>query len=322
METAPRSALDTEAPLRVLIIDDDVEESRTLQGLLEAASEIEFEVAHAQRVEQGLQLLRDGDFEAVLLDLGLEESQGIDTLAPARVAAATVAVVAMGTEDDEDLALRAHRYGAQDYLVKAECDSRTLVRTLRHSIERTPHPARTLDRSRRYEHYLATHDSLTGLPNRLALMDNLRRSVATAARTETQVALLFLDLDRFKNINDSIGHGTGDAVLRVVARRLSSLVRTSDMVARLGGDEFVVMLQGVKREQDPRHGGSEDHARHDGTLRRRRPRVPRHHQHRDRRLSPRTAAKPDVLIHNAETAMYARQGEADRTASPTTTRST
>lgn len=241
--TPPRS------PLRILIVDDDLDESVRLQKLLEASHDLEFEVAHAPTVEDGLRRLRDGDFAAVLLDLGLEQTVGSDTLGPARVAATTVPFVVLGTEEDEDLAVRAHRFGAQDYLVKSECGTRVLVRTLRHALER--HGILTdLARARQFEHYLATHDYLTGLPNRLALMDQLRRALAVAARSGGRVALLFLDLDRFKNINDSLGHGRGDELLCTVSRRLSGILRSSDMIARLGGDEFIIMLQNLQRDYD------------------------------------------------------------------------
>ncbi|GAA4016823.1 PAS domain S-box protein [Actimicrobium antarcticum] len=91
--------------------------------------------------------------------------------------------------------------------------------------------------------YLAHHDDLTGLPNRARFMQELTLATARAARGGHQVGLLFLDLDRFKNINDTLGHHTGDAVLREVANRLRHAVREVDMVARLGGDEFVVMAE-------------------------------------------------------------------------------
>lgn len=241
--------LEASSPMRILLINNRPEESRRFRRLLEAAPKVQFQIDQALQVEEGLQLLRDGSYGAVLLDLSLEESEGIDTLAPARVAAASIPFVVLGDEDDEDLALRAHRFGAQDYLVKTECDTRLLVRTLRHARER--HRILTdLARSRQHEHYLATHDILTALPNRLALMDHVQRSLAFAARSQIRVALLFLDLDRFKNINDSLGHGVGDQVLQVISQRLVQLVRESDMVARLGGDEFVILLRGVKRDVD------------------------------------------------------------------------
>jgi diguanylate cyclase (GGDEF)-like protein/PAS domain S-box-containing protein len=94
-------------------------------------------------------------------------------------------------------------------------------------------------------HYLATHDGLTGLPNRTMFAELLSLSVATAKRHGNLCAVLFIDLDRFKIINDSLGHEAGDILLREIASRLRACVRGSDVVARLGGDEFVVLLQDV-----------------------------------------------------------------------------
>lgn len=93
--------------------------------------------------------------------------------------------------------------------------------------------------------HLAHHDALTGLLNRLSLVNRLDQALATARREQSQLALMFIDMDRFKNINDTLGHAAGDSLLVEVARRLSEVVRASDIVARLGGDEFVVVLSEV-----------------------------------------------------------------------------
>jgi len=98
--------------------------------------------------------------------------------------------------------------------------------------------------------HLAQHDFLTNLPNRVLLNDRISQAIVSARRSETCPALLFLDLDKFKHINDSLGHAVGDRLLQAVAGRLLDCVRTSDTVSRHGGDEFVVLLANERRPQD------------------------------------------------------------------------
>ena len=98
--------------------------------------------------------------------------------------------------------------------------------------------------------YLAYYDALTGLPNRALLQDRLAKALASARRRKDRVALLFLDLDRFKDINDSLGHSVGDLLLQEVAERLKKWSREQDTVARVGGDEFVIVLTAAKDGAD------------------------------------------------------------------------
>ncbi len=109
---------------------------------------------------------------------------------------------------------------------------------------------RQVHQRQRYLDHIAHHDALTQLPNRTLFRDRLEHALAIALRGETQVGLMFLDLDQFKQVNDSLGHLVGDELLRTVADRLVSLVRNSDTVARLGGDEFAILVEGIGQRED------------------------------------------------------------------------
>ena len=98
--------------------------------------------------------------------------------------------------------------------------------------------------------HLAHYDALTDLPNRVLLMDRLNQLTKAAQRRKSKVAVVFIDLDRFKEVNDSLGHDAGDLLLQTVAKRFSNAVRDEDTVARIGGDEFVVVFQGLHDGQD------------------------------------------------------------------------
>jgi len=102
----------------------------------------------------------------------------------------------------------------------------------------------------RHMEYLATHDTLTGLPNRTLINDRLAHAIEQAARNGMQVAVMFLDLDRFKLVNDTLGHAKGDLLLQEAAERLSECLRQSDTIGRLGGDEFIIVLENVRVAKD------------------------------------------------------------------------
>jgi diguanylate cyclase (GGDEF)-like protein len=150
---------------------------------------------------------------------------------------------------------------------------------------------------------LARHDALTGLPNRLLFQDRLEQALAHADRDNSELAVLFLDLDRFKHINDSLGHALGDELLQKVAARLRSALRREDTVARMGGDEFILLLPQVEDDQAPAKLAEKLLEV-----------VAQPYQLRGRTfylsasigisLYPRDGAEVDVLVANADAAMY------------------
>jgi len=107
-----------------------------------------------------------------------------------------------------------------------------------------------LSRQKSILYYQANHDALTGLPNRIHFKKELKKELKKTAKLKTKLALMFIDLDRFKKINDSLGHDIGDKVIHIIGERLKRSIRKDDMVARLGGDEFLLMLKNVKKDED------------------------------------------------------------------------
>lgn len=126
---------------------------------------------------------------------------------------------------------------------------RRITENLAYALQNLEHEE---DRKRAEEqaHYLATHDSLTGLPNRALFSDLLDQALATSLRYHHKLAVMFIDLDHFKDVNDNLGHAAGDLLLQEVARQLRSVLRSSDVLARMGGDEFVVLLPNVSGVDD------------------------------------------------------------------------
>lgn len=142
-------------------------------------------------------------------------------------------------------------------LMKEKSALGALVLELKHANEKlaaaataAQHQAEELERTKNRMVHLAQHDPLTNLPNRIPLNERLIQAIALAHRQHKRLAVMFMDLDRFKYINDSLGHAIGDQLLQSVAKRLTESVRSSDSVCRLGGDEFVVLLADVEHAED------------------------------------------------------------------------
>jgi diguanylate cyclase (GGDEF)-like protein/PAS domain S-box-containing protein len=362
----------TPEPVNILLIEDNPSEAELVRVFLRSARRFSFNLTHHELLGDGLGYLKGMDnkgrkVDIVLLDLHLPDSKGFETFKRINDIAPWVPIIIMTNSDDEEMALKSVRQGAQDYLVKTEMDGNLLTRSIRYAIERkhaedalrdseeryslaikgandglwdwnletnniyysprwkeileyecdeigeSPnewlsriHPddierfrvallghinllnghfqeeyrikrkdgdyiwvltrgyavqnnsgrayrmagsLTNIDLRKRTEEQLlhdAFHDPLTNLPNRSLFMDRLDRAVENAKRyRDYHFAVLYMDLDRFKVINDSLGHNFGDDLLVAVAKLLSSCVRSGDTVARLGGDEFVILLERI-----------------------------------------------------------------------------
>jgi len=411
---------------RVLLIEDSLGDARLLREMLREHRASNFELTHVTGMRDAEHHLQSRAADVILLDLGLSDAQGVEAIQRTHAAAPRVPLVVLTGLDDERLAVRALKEGAQDYLVKGQIETRGLMRALRYAIERkrmeealfaekeraqvtlssigeavlctdvegsitflnamaetmtgwrcdeavgrpladvlkmlgtttrktmpiptviaadrsrtlTLPPGFILVRRDGFEMpiedsvapirdregtltgavvvfrdvsaaramsaqmaHSAEHDYLTGLPNRMLLKDRVEQAIVLARRHGTQLAVLYLDLDGFKHINDSLGHPVGDKLLQSVARRLVECARTSDTVSRQGGDEFIVLLSEVAHAEDAALAASrmlkavaEAHP------------VDKHDLHVTTSIGisifPEDGAEAQALIQNADTAMY------------------
>jgi diguanylate cyclase (GGDEF)-like protein len=224
----------------VLLIEDNPGDARLIQEMIGDDAEAPFVVRVADRLAAGLEHLATSETALVILDLSLPDSFGFETFAKVYAHSPAVPIIVLTGNDDDALALSAVKHGAQDYLVKNRLDRELLVRSMHYSIERKRYQVQL-------EHQ-ANYDALTGLPNRNLLNDRLRQAVY-AQRSSRNIAVVFMDLDHFKLINDSLGHGTGDKLLKGMAERLRAVLREGDTVGRVGGDEFVLILNDQSNEE-------------------------------------------------------------------------
>src|SRR5215467_8520117 len=223
--------------IKALLVEDNDVDAQLTQDLLSEWSSEEFKVSRVKTLGEGLTFLSRERFDAVLLDLSLPDAFGLPTVGQIHATSPTIPVVVLSGLSDQSLALQAVQQGAQDYLVKGQCHPELLARAVRYAIERK----RTEERLT----YLAQYDQLTGLVNRSLFRDRLVQAMARSKRLQQPLGLMLLDLDRFKAVNDTLGHDVGDELLKSVADRLKCCVREVDTVARMGGDEFTIILEGV-----------------------------------------------------------------------------
>ena len=193
-------------------------------------------------------LHRDNRYDLILLDLQMPGMDGFQVMAGLKDIAEDDYLPILVITAQPGHKLRALQAGAKDFISKPFdlVEARTRI----HNMLEVRLLYRQLEQYSRALESQALHDALTGLPNRRLLMDRLSLAIAHARRNTSSMAVLFLDLDGFKQINDTLGHDAGDALLSMVADRLVAAVREEDTVARMGGDEFVIGLWELSHADD------------------------------------------------------------------------
>ena len=231
---------DSKTTLSVLYVEDDAADVALLQSVLSRDKMTDYSVTvvgsvNAAETQVSSNSKTGERFDVILLDLSLPDAQDLQAIERLHLHCLNAPIIVITGNSDQTLAINALNRGAQDYLVKGSYTLETLSRTIKYAVERSQHQQAL--------HDLAHTDALTQLPNRLNFSNYLDIVLARARRQQIFVSVLFIDLDKFKLINDVHGHQAGDRFLQEVAARLQRKLRSSDYIARLGGDEFVVVIE-------------------------------------------------------------------------------
>lgn len=220
---------------RALILEDHEPDRMLLKLLLQQLGMDVGKIDFVETLDAAYSLTQSQSYDLIIADLNLPDATGTESVDFLSHGAPEAALIVLSGSDNEDISVRAVRMGAQEYLAKIGLELGSLQRAVRHAMERK--------RAEREIRELAHYDQLTGLANRVTFNDRLNHCLARARRRGASFSVLFLDLDRFKPINDSLGHDMGDALLQQVSTRLASVLADADTIARLGGDEFAVVVE-------------------------------------------------------------------------------
>jgi diguanylate cyclase (GGDEF)-like protein len=253
---------------RILLADDEPDFRRSLQMIL---AQWGYDVQTVSDGQEALQILLENPPELAILDWVMPHLSGLEICRQFRARAGSqfpYLILLSGRSRTEDIVAGLDA-GADDYvtkpvdflelrarlqvgfrMVKLQKELGRRASELEKSLEEVHQLQAVAEEARKREHFLAFHDSLTGLPNRQLFFDRLSQAIAQSRRSGELLAVMLLDLDGFKAINDGVGHAGGDHVLQITSQRLQACLRESDTVARLGGDEFAILARGLTNVGD------------------------------------------------------------------------
>lgn len=221
--------------MHVLLVEKNVAEVTRIHAALSVANSQSVRLSSVTSINEAHQALAAESYDVILL--AVNGDHGLETIQYVRSDTPASAIIAICDTENEQLAMDAIHAGAQDCLIREQITPQLLSRATRYAMERVQTQEQLL--------YIAQYDAVTGLPNRVLFRDRLAQALLHAQRNTTRLAVIFLDLDYFKSVNDMLGHDAGDQLLREVSSRIKAQIRKGDTLARLGGDEFTIILEGM-----------------------------------------------------------------------------
>ena len=237
---------DTNISLRLLLVEDNPDDAELVMRTLRKGG-YSLDSLRVDNEKDLREALENSSWDIVLSDYSIPGFSGLAALEVLKEMSLDIPFIIISGTIGEDVAVEAMRRGAHDYLMKDNLTRLVpaIQRELHEVNER--YARRVAEQTLRHQAY---HDVLTGLPNRWLLRDRMEQALAYVRKKDLQMGVLFLDLDRFKNLNDTLGHLAGDHLLRAVADRLKKVLSPWDTIARLGGDDFVLLLPDIREKSE------------------------------------------------------------------------
>ncbi len=232
-------------PAKILVVDDEQDICILISGFL---SEEGYTVITAQNVEQGLRLFKEESPDLVITDIKMPGRSGVDLLKDIKADEPSMDVIVLTGHSDELTAIDCLRCGAYDYLLKPLEELDLLLASIQRAIQKRRLEARNLQLVKELEE-MAVRDALTGIYNHRHMHTCLSEEIARSLRYEHPFSIMMIDIDHFKQVNDTYGHLVGDFVLKRMVRLLEEHMRQTDTIFRYGGEEFIIMLPETEKNK-------------------------------------------------------------------------
>jgi two-component system cell cycle response regulator len=227
------------------VVDDSEDVFECIKAFLEDQDLLK--ISWATNMKEALTMSGQGQFDMIFLDHFLKDGTSLDFLRKAEKKGIETPVIVISGQGDEMLVSQVIQLGAYEYLPKDKINLKSLSRVINNTLERA-HLRNDVKKAQAKMAEMSTVDDLTNLHNRRYFIEALEGEFERANRYESEMALIMMDLDNFKEINDTYGHPVGDMVLSEIGRILKEHVRRNDIACRYGGEEFAVILSSVSRD--------------------------------------------------------------------------